>query len=73
MRGVSHVAIGVSDMDRALKFYRDVLGLKVALDAQETLPRFNRQPGDPAAIASAVHHATGRRIRDLPIRPEMLL
>jgi CO/xanthine dehydrogenase Mo-binding subunit len=25
-----------------------------------------------AAIANAVHHATGRRIRDLPIRPEML-
>ena len=29
--------------------------------------------GSRPAIASAVHHATGRRIRDLPIRPEMLL
>jgi xanthine dehydrogenase YagR molybdenum-binding subunit len=29
--------------------------------------------GVAPAIASAVHHATGRRIRDLPIRPEMLL
>jgi xanthine dehydrogenase YagR molybdenum-binding subunit len=26
-----------------------------------------------AAIANAVHHATGRRIRDLPIRIEDLL
>jgi xanthine dehydrogenase YagR molybdenum-binding subunit len=28
--------------------------------------------GVAPAIANAVHHATGRRIRDLPIRPEML-
>jgi xanthine dehydrogenase YagR molybdenum-binding subunit len=25
------------------------------------------------AIANAVHHAAGRRIRDLPIRPETLI
>jgi xanthine dehydrogenase YagR molybdenum-binding subunit len=29
--------------------------------------------GVAPAIANAVHHATGRRIRELPIRPEMLL
>lgn len=29
--------------------------------------------GVAPAIASAVYHATGRRIRDLPIRPEMLI
>jgi xanthine dehydrogenase YagR molybdenum-binding subunit len=29
--------------------------------------------GTPAAVASAVYHATGRRIRDLPIRIENLL
>ena len=33
-------------MERALEFYRDVLGLKVALDAQEAA-RFNAKPGDP--------------------------
>jgi xanthine dehydrogenase YagR molybdenum-binding subunit len=27
---------------------------------------------DAAAIANAVFHATGRRIRDLPITPEKL-
>ena len=26
-----------------------------------------------AAIANAVYHATGRRIRDLPFRPDMLI
>ena len=29
--------------------------------------------GIPAAIANAVFHATGRRIRDLPITPDKLL
>jgi xanthine dehydrogenase YagR molybdenum-binding subunit len=29
--------------------------------------------GTAAAVANAVHHATGIRIRDLPIRPDKLL
>jgi xanthine dehydrogenase YagR molybdenum-binding subunit len=29
--------------------------------------------GTAAAIANAVFHATGRRVRDLPITPEKLL
>ncbi|MGH7573971.1 MAG: hypothetical protein ACREM1_02415 [Longimicrobiales bacterium] len=29
--------------------------------------------GVAAAIANAVHHATGRRVRDLPITPDKLL
>jgi catechol 2,3-dioxygenase-like lactoylglutathione lyase family enzyme len=35
LRAVSHVAIGVTDMDRSLAFYRDVLGLRVTLDTIE--------------------------------------
>jgi catechol 2,3-dioxygenase-like lactoylglutathione lyase family enzyme len=31
-RAMSHVAIGVSDMARSVRFYRDVLGLRVTLD-----------------------------------------
>jgi catechol 2,3-dioxygenase-like lactoylglutathione lyase family enzyme len=30
--GVSHIAICVRDMDRALAFYRDILGMRVTLD-----------------------------------------
>jgi catechol 2,3-dioxygenase-like lactoylglutathione lyase family enzyme len=33
--GISHVAVGVSDMERALLFYRDIIGLRVTLDAVE--------------------------------------
>jgi xanthine dehydrogenase YagR molybdenum-binding subunit len=29
--------------------------------------------GTAAAIANAVHHATGVRVRDLPIRPDRVL
>lgn len=37
MKGISHVAIGVSDMARALPFYRDLLGLEVMLDTEEKI------------------------------------
>jgi catechol 2,3-dioxygenase-like lactoylglutathione lyase family enzyme len=35
MKGISHVAVGVSDMARSLPFYRDLLGLEVMLDTEE--------------------------------------
>lgn len=47
MRGVSHIAIGVSDMEKALHFYRDLLGLRVTLDTMEDvggLPALFRDP-----------------------------
>src|SRR5215467_2301165 len=55
MRAVSHVAIGVSDMDRALHFYRDLLGLRVTLDTMERIggmgPMFaNPQKGQRRAV-----------------------
>jgi catechol 2,3-dioxygenase-like lactoylglutathione lyase family enzyme len=37
MRAVSHIAIGVRDMDKSLHFYRDLLGLKVSLDTMENV------------------------------------
>ena len=40
MRGISHVAIGVSDMDKAIHFYRDLLGLRVTLDTVENIGGF---------------------------------
>jgi catechol 2,3-dioxygenase-like lactoylglutathione lyase family enzyme len=43
MKGISHVALGVSDMDRSLPFYRDLLGLEVMLDVVETVGRGKRR------------------------------
>jgi catechol 2,3-dioxygenase-like lactoylglutathione lyase family enzyme len=37
MRAVSHIAIGVRDIDRSLHFYRDLLGLRVTTDAMENV------------------------------------
>jgi catechol 2,3-dioxygenase-like lactoylglutathione lyase family enzyme len=38
IRNVSHVAIGVRDMDRSLRFYTEIVGLHVSLDTIEELP-----------------------------------
>ncbi len=35
IRGVSHIAVGVRDMDAALVFWRDVVGLEVRFDETE--------------------------------------
>jgi len=37
MRGISHIAIGVRDMEKSLPFYRDVLGLRVVRDEVERM------------------------------------
>jgi catechol 2,3-dioxygenase-like lactoylglutathione lyase family enzyme len=63
MRAISHVAIGVSDMERSLPFYRDVLGLEVTLDAIEGTE--GNEPG-PASI----HRFTSRRRRAVYLRWE---
>ncbi len=42
MRAVSHIAIGVRDMERSLHFYRDLLGLRVTLDTMENIGGLKR-------------------------------
>ncbi|RTL67715.1 MAG: hypothetical protein EKK42_12880 [Pseudonocardiaceae bacterium] len=48
IRAVSHIAVGVHDMDDALRFYRDFLGLTVSLDQHE---QRGRERGDGSAQA----------------------
>ena len=43
MKEISHLAIGVSDMERSLPFYRDLLGLKVMLDSEEKVGQGSRR------------------------------
>jgi catechol 2,3-dioxygenase-like lactoylglutathione lyase family enzyme len=40
IQAVSHVAVGVRDLERSLRFYRDVLGLPVAADQEESFGDF---------------------------------
>jgi catechol 2,3-dioxygenase-like lactoylglutathione lyase family enzyme len=44
IRAVSHLAVGVRDLDAALPFYRDLLGLRVVVDREE---RFFDPSTDP--------------------------
>jgi lactoylglutathione lyase len=37
MNGISHVAIGVREMERSLRFYRDLLGLEVRSDEMQPI------------------------------------
>jgi catechol 2,3-dioxygenase-like lactoylglutathione lyase family enzyme len=45
IHNVSHVAIGVRDMDRSLRFYRDIIGLEVRQDAIEEFGGVDGEPG----------------------------
>ena len=45
IHSVSHVAVGVRDMDRALRFYRDVIGLEVRFDDIEEFGGLDGRPG----------------------------
>jgi len=44
IQAVSHIAVGVRDMEVALGFYRDVLGLRVTADKVEEFPQGPDQP-----------------------------
>ena len=52
IHAVSHIAVGVRDMEAALGFYRDVLGLRVTADKIEEFPQ---GPGLPPAQRRAVY------------------
>jgi catechol 2,3-dioxygenase-like lactoylglutathione lyase family enzyme len=52
IQAVSHIAVGVRDMDVALGFYRDVLGLRVTADKVEEFPQ---GPGQEPAKRRAVY------------------
>lgn len=43
--GMHHVSRGVSDMDRSLAFYRDLLGMEVALDTEMAGEMLDRETG----------------------------
>ena len=55
--GVSHIALGVRDMDRSLAFYRDLLGFEVVRDEVQAtsgtvLPALYKEPHDHRRVAT---------------------
>ena len=49
MKGISHLAIGVSDMEQSLPFYSELLGLEVMLDAEHE--NYFRSSAENAKVA----------------------
>ncbi len=48
-KGIAHIAICVSDLERSLRFYRDVLGMKVTLHTSQEMA------GRPGAGSPAMY------------------
>lgn len=63
LKGVSHVSIGVSDMDRSRAWYRDVLGWEEIFDEHMSGESFEKIAG----VAGAEGRACGGRVGDLRI------
>jgi catechol 2,3-dioxygenase-like lactoylglutathione lyase family enzyme len=59
IRGVHHTSRTVSDMGRSLRFYRDLLGLNVALDTEMQGEMLEREVAMPGARLRFVLLATG--------------
>ena len=57
IRNVSHIALGVTDLDKALTFYRDVLGMTVDADYEQDLP-----PGGIDDALNKGRHITRRQV-----------
>ncbi|MBV9662025.1 MAG: VOC family protein [Acidimicrobiales bacterium] len=64
--GVSHVAIGVTDMDRSLPFYRDLMGMQVTLDRMEGREHPAGEP--PPPDAGGLNRYSARRRRAVYLR-----
>ena len=62
---LGHVALSVRDMDRSLKFYRDLLGMKVIMDLDITDDRIARVIGTPGAKCRIVHLKLGDAVLEL--------
>lgn len=50
IKGISHLAFNVADMDRAVDFYCNVLGLEKIFDIVVPADIAERMPGHPAAV-----------------------
>lgn len=62
---LEHVGLSVSDMNRSLKFYRDLLGMKLVMDIDASDDRIGRVVGMPGAKCRIVHLKLGDAVLEL--------
>jgi catechol 2,3-dioxygenase-like lactoylglutathione lyase family enzyme len=65
IQSLGHVGLGVSNLERSLKFYRDVMGMEVLMKLNITDDRIARVIGIPAAQCRIVHLKLGDGILEL--------
>ena len=58
--GIHHASIVVSDMERSLKFYRDLLGMTVAVDTKMSGEMLDKEVALQGAQLRVVELGTGR-------------
>lgn len=63
--GVHHIGIPVSDMERSLKFYQDILGLEFVFVAEGSGPEISEAVGVPDAHLKFAFLKTGNTIVEL--------
>lgn len=61
LTSINHTAISVSDMERSLAFYRDVLGMKVAMDVEAKTEKLGLIVGLPGARTRIVMLEAGNQ------------
>ena len=59
IHSLGHVGLGVSNLERSLKFYRDVMGMEVLMELSVTDDRIARVIGIPGAQCRIVHLKLG--------------
>ena len=62
---LSHVAVCVSDIERSLEFYAELLGMKVTMDLDIADDRIGRVIGLPGARCRIVHLKLGETVLEL--------
>ena len=62
---LGHVGLGVSDMDRSLAFYRDLLGMEIIMDLDISDDRIAKVIGVPGAKCHIVHLKLGDNVLEL--------
>jgi len=65
IKSLGHVALGVSDLERSLEFYRDFLGMRMIMDLDIHDERIGRVIGKPDAACRIVHLQLGATILEV--------
>jgi catechol 2,3-dioxygenase-like lactoylglutathione lyase family enzyme len=65
IQSLGHVGLGVSNLERSLKFYRDVIGMRVLMELSITDDRIARVIGMPGAQCRIVHLKLGDGVLEL--------